>query len=103
GYDYDPIDKSISINEAEADIVRYIFVRYIEGAGGYVIAKELTKLGYKTKYGNSQWHDTGELGSSKNEKYKGDVLQGKSLTVDPISKKRIENNGEQDQLNIKNH
>ncbi|MGI6702724.1 MAG: recombinase family protein [Clostridia bacterium] len=103
GYDYDPIDKSISINEAEADIVRYIFDRYIEGAGGYVIAKELTKLGYKTKYGNSQWHDTGVLGIIKNEKYKGDVLQGKTFTVDPISKRRLDNYGEEDQFYIKNH
>ncbi|WP_227004676.1 recombinase family protein [Jeotgalibaca arthritidis] len=103
GYDYDPVDKSISINEAEADIVRYIFDRYIEGAGGYVIAKELTKLGYKTKYGNSQWHDTGVLGIIKNEKYKGDVLQGKTFTVDPISKRRLDNYGEEDQFYIKNH
>lgn len=58
GYDYDPTDKSISINEAEAIIVQYIYDRYIDGAGAYVIAKELTKLGYKTKYGNTEWHDT---------------------------------------------
>lgn len=103
GYDYDPIDKSISINEAEADIVRYIFDRYIEGAGAYVIAKELTQLGYKTKYGNTEWHDTGVLGIIKNEKYKGDVLQGKTFTVDPISKRRLDNRGEEDQFYVKNH
>ena len=103
GYDYDIVDKSISINEAEADIVRYIFDRYIEGAGAYVIAKELTKLGYKTKYGNSQWHDTGVLGIIRNEKYKGDVLQGKTFTVDPISKRRLDNYGEEDQFYVKNH
>ena len=28
GYDYDPVSKSISINEKEAEIVRYIFKRY---------------------------------------------------------------------------
>ena len=103
GYDYDIIDKSISINEAEAEIVRYIFERYTEGAGAYVIAKELTKLGYKTKYGNSQWHDTGVLGIIKNEKYKGDVLQGKTFTVDPISKRRLDNHGEEDQFYVKDH
>ncbi len=63
--------------------------------------KELTKLGYKTKYGNSQWHDTGVLGIIKNEKYKGDVLQGKTFTVDPISKRRLDNYGEEDQFYIK--
>lgn len=103
GYDYDPTDKSISINEAEADIVRYIFEHYIDGAGAYVIAKELTKLGYKTKNGNTEWHDTAVLGIIKNEKYKGDVLQGKTFTVDPISKRRLDNCGEEDQFYIKNH
>lgn len=103
GYDYDPHDKSISINEAEADIVRYIFERYIDGAGAYVISKELTKLGYKTKNGNTEWHDTAVLGIIKNEKYKGDVLQGKTFTVDPISKRRLDNYGEEDQFYVKNH
>lgn len=103
GYDYNPNDKSISINEAEADIVRYIFNRYIEGVGAYVIAKELTSLGYKTKNGNTEWHDTAVLGIIKNEKYKGDVLQGKTFTVDPISKRRLDNYGEEDQFYIKNH
>ena len=103
GYDYDPTDKSISINEAEAQVVRYIFDRYVDGAGAYVIAKELTSLGYKTRYGNTQWHDTTVLGIIKNEKYKGDVLQGKTFTVDPISKRRLDNYGEEDQFYVKNH
>lgn len=103
GYDYDPSDKSISLNEAEAKTVRYIFDRYIEGAGAYVIAKELMSLGCRTKYGNSGWHDTTVLGIIKNEKYKGDVLQGKTFTVDPISKRRLDNYGEEDQFYIKSH
>lgn len=103
GYDYDPADKSISINEIEAKTVRYIFERYIEGAGGYVIAKELMSSGHRTKYGNSEWYDTTVLGIIKNEKYKGDVLQGKTFTVDPISKRRLDNYGEEDQYYIKSH
>jgi DNA invertase Pin-like site-specific DNA recombinase len=103
GYDYDPADKSISINEIEAKTVRYIFERYIEGAGAYVIAKELMASGHRTKYGNSEWHDTTVLGIIKNEKYKGDVLQGKTFTVDPISKRRLDNYGEEDQYYIKSH
>src|SRR5690625_6268966 len=51
GYDYHPEDKSISINEKEAEIVRYIFQRYVEGAGGSIISRELENLGYKTKRG----------------------------------------------------
>ena len=38
-----------------------------------------------------------------NEKYKGDLLLGKSFTVDPISKRRLENMGEEEQYYLKNH
>lgn len=48
GYDYHPDTKTITVNEEEAEIVRYIFNRYIEGAGGSVIGRELENLGYKT-------------------------------------------------------
>ncbi|EJO7641764.1 recombinase family protein [Listeria monocytogenes] len=103
GYDYHPEDKSITVNKEEAEIVRYIFNRYIEGAGGSVIGKELENLGYLTKYGNATWAPTTVLGIIKNEKYKGDILLGKTFTVDPISKRRLENMGEEDQFYIRNH
>lgn len=103
GYDYNQATQKISVNEEEASIVRYIFDRYIAGAGAYVIAKELMEKGYRTNRGNTQWHDTTVLGIIKNEKYKGDLLQGKTFTVDPISKRRLDNRGEEDQYYIKNH
>ncbi|MGI2295079.1 recombinase family protein [Paenibacillus sp. GXUN7292] len=31
------------------------------------------------------------------------MLQGKTFTVDPISKRRLENYGEEDQYYVKNH
>lgn len=39
----------------------------------------------------------------KNEKYKGDVLLGKTFTVDPISKRRLANMGEENQYYIRDH
>ena len=102
GYDYHPEDKTITINEEEAEIVRYIFNRYIEGAGSGIILKELNNLGYKTKRGNA-WTPSSVIGIIKNEKYKGDVLLGKTFTVDPISKRRLENLGEEDRYYIKKH
>ena len=96
GYDYNPIDKSIYINETEAEIVRFIFERYRDGLGSQMISKELEKHGYKTKAGSSKWHDSTIRGILKNEKYKGDILMGKSFTVDPISHRRLTNMGEED-------
>lgn len=103
GYDYHPEDKSITINEEEAEIVRYIFRRYIEGAGGSVIAHELENLGYRTKRGSTRWAETTVIGIIKNEKYKGDILMGKTFTLDPISKRRLDNFGEEDQFYIRDH
>jgi DNA invertase Pin-like site-specific DNA recombinase len=103
GYDYNQDDKSITVNEEEAETVRYIFSRYCEGAGGKVIARELKNLGFKTKRGDSNFSESGIIRIIKNEKYKGDLLMGKTFTTDPISKRRLSNLGESDQYYIENH
>ena len=63
----------------------------------------LTRLGRKNKKGKVKWTDSGVRGVINNEKYKGDLLLGKSFTVDPISKRRLENMGEEEQYYIKEH
>ena len=103
GYDYDQNTKKISVNDVEKEIVKYIFKRYLEGAGARVIKRELESLGYKTKYGSTSWCETTVIGILKNEKYVGDLLQGKTFTVDPISKRRLDNYGEEDQFYLKEH
>jgi DNA invertase Pin-like site-specific DNA recombinase len=103
GYNYDFDNKKISINEEEAKIVRFIFDRYLEGFGTKSIAKQLMAKGVLTKRGNSKWHASGVLGILKNEKYKGDIIQGKTFTVDPISKRRLSNKGEEDKFQLKNN
>ncbi|MCC9753826.1 recombinase family protein, partial [Streptococcus agalactiae] len=37
------------------------------------------------------------------EKYIGDILMGKTFTVDPITKRRLANFGESDKYHIENH
>ncbi len=103
GYDYDYNNKSLSVNKEEAKIVRFIFKRYLQGIGASIIGRELETKGYKTSIGNSRWYHSTIMCIIKNEKYKGDILLGKTITVDPISKKRLANLGEEDQFYIKNH
>ena len=103
GYDYDKETGVITVNEDEAEIVRYIFKRYVEGAGGMIIGRELENLGYKTKRGNTHWGESTVLGIIKNVKYRGDLLQGTTYTVDPIGKRRLENRGEVDQFYTESH
>lgn len=103
GYDYHPEDKSVTINEEEAETIRYIYRRYLEGVGCMVIARECTQLGFKTKAGNTAWNDSGIRGILRNEKYCGDILMGKTFTVDPITKRRLRNFGEEDKYYLENH
>ena len=103
GYDYHPETKTITVNEEEAKVVRYIFKRYLEGVGGVIIARELDALGVVTPRDSKQWTNGSIIRIIKNEKYKGDLLAGKTFTVDPIAKKRMMNFGDDDQFYIKNH
>lgn len=102
GYDYDTVTKSLSINEEGAEVVRYIFERYVAGAGSTMIARELNEKEIPTIKGNP-WTSSSVMGIINNEKYKGDILLGKTFTVDPISKRRLENLGEEDRYYIHNH
>ena len=67
-----------------------------------MIARELNEQGISTIKGNP-WTSSSVMGIINNEKYKGDILLGKTFTVDPISKRRLENLGEEDRFYIKNH
>jgi len=103
GYDYHPEDKTLTVNEEEAEIVRFIYDMYLQGYGTTTIAKRLTEMGKKNKKGEVSWHTHGVMGIIKNEKYKGDILLGKTFTTDPISKRRLANMGEEEQYYIRDH
>ena len=102
GYNYDTETKTISINEKEAETVRYMFERYAAGAGSTIIARELNEQGIMTIRGNP-WTSSSVMGVINNEKYTGDILLGKTFTVDPITKRRLDNLGEEDKFFVKNH
>ena len=104
GYDFDNQTKTLTINEEEADIVRFIFNKYAEGYGMERICKDLRTMGCKTKRGNVRWEARTVAAILTNEKYKGDILFGKTVTIDPIEKKRVRNGGQGDQYYFeKNH
>ena len=103
GYNYDLITKQITINEEQAKVIKYIFERYVEGIGSSTIAKELKAKGIKSPKGNDNWNESTIRGILKNEKYIGDVLMGKTFTIDPISHKRLSNLGEAEKHYIREH
>ena len=81
GYNYHQDTKTITVNETEAETVRLIYDMYLQGIGSGTIAKRLVELGIKNKRGTVEWHDHGVMGMIKNEKYKGDVLLGKTFPL----------------------
>ncbi|WP_034438863.1 recombinase family protein [Clostridium ihumii] len=93
GYDKDE-EGNLIINEKQAKIVRRIYKEYLDGKGSNRIAREFEEEGIKGWNGKSKWYESTIRGILTNEKYKGDALLQKTYTVDFLSKKRAENNGE---------
>lgn len=89
---YDIVDNKLVVNEEEAEIVKYIFKRYLDGIGAHRIGKELENMGAKTKRNGTVWHNSTIMGIIKNEKYTGELLQGKTVTINPIGHIRKQNN-----------
>ena len=103
GYKIDKTNKTLVIIKEEARVVREIYELYIDGYGTKGIANYLEERHIKTRKGNCEW-STATIGRIlTNEKYMGDLLMGKSIIVDPIAKKRIRNDGQEDKYYVKDH
>lgn len=103
GYDKNE-DGELIINEKEAEIVRRIFNEYIEGKSYNAIAKGLTRDGIKTGAGNTKWWDSTINGILENEKYYGDAILQKTITVDFLKHKRVDNIGQAQKILVEgNH
>lgn len=103
GYNYDRLTKTIIVNDEEKRVIQFIFEKFIQGYGTSMIARELNEMGIPTKRGNTVWYENTVRKILKNEKYKGDLLQGKTFTVDPITHRRLENMGEEQKYLIENN
>lgn len=83
--------------------MRYIFYDFLTGKNCKVIAKSLTEQGFPTPIGKSTWAFGTIKRIIQNEKYKGDALLQKTYTVDFLTKKRINNDGQVNQYYIENN
>ena len=81
GYDLDRETKKLIVNEYEAELVKLIFKRFLEGFGYGEIIDELNLKGYKAKTGNGFTKNS--LNSIlKNEKYTGAYIFNRSASKD---------------------
>ena len=78
----------------EAETVRIIFEKFLDGYSSGDIAKLLNETGRLTVHGHLDWRGDGILRILRNEKYAGDCLLQKTYTIDCISHKTVKNNGE---------
>ena len=87
----------------EADIVKEIFRRYLDGSSMEQIAECLNARGITTKGGDSPYRKVVIQRILTNEKYTGDALLQKTYITDCITKKSRKNNGELPMYLVKNH
>lgn len=102
GFRYDEEQENLVIVEEEAEIVRKVFDLYLTGLGTGKVAQKMNEEGYVTPRGK-KWRDTTVSDMIKNQKYKGDLLQGQNYTVDPIEHIRAKNRGEREMYYARDH
>lgn len=86
----------------EADVVRLIYGKYLDGESFNSIARILKEKGIKTIRGNTQWNVSSIRTILVNEKYMGDSMTQKTFTVDYLTKERKENQGELQRYYVEN-
>ena len=102
GYRKGP-DGGPEIDPEEAETVRRIYRRYLEGASLGDIKKELEADGVPTAEAVEGWSYQVIRNILTNEKYYGDAVTGKTYITDPISKKVRKNTGQRPMYHAENH
>lgn len=90
------------IEPEQAETVKRIYREYLEGLSMDKIAAGLMADGILNGAGREKWHTSNIRQILTNEKYMGDALLQKTVTVDFLTKKRIKNNGNVPQYYVEN-
>jgi len=101
GYTKDD-DGHLIIEPTEAEVVKRIYLEYLQGASLKQIGESLESDAILTAAGKARWRPETIKKILKNEKYIGDALLQKTYTVDVLTKKRVKNNGIVPQYYVEN-
>lgn len=89
GYRRDPNnEKNLIIIPEEAAIVKEIFELYVQDVSTNEIGRIMQSKGYLTRRKGIKWYNSTIEGIITNEKYCGDLLLQKSVTIDFLNHKR---------------
>lgn len=104
-YGFDLTGGQLTVKEDEARVIRHIYHKFLnEGKGTHVIARELYEEGIPPpKSATGKWSCVMVRRILRNEKYVGDVLQKKFVTLDFLTHKKVENRGQEDQILLRDH
>ena len=102
GYDKG-MDGNLVVNKKQAEIVKLIYRLYLNGYTFHSIAKELTERKIPTPAGCKIWRANTIRSILMNEKYKGDALLQKKITVDFLTKETKKNEGEVPQYYVEHN
>lgn len=102
GYDVDEDGKWVIVEE-EAELVKIIYDMYLTGHSSPQIAEILTRSGIPTSTNKQVWSSGAVLGILRNEKYCGDVLCQKTISMDIFTHKAVKNTGQKPQYFIEGH
>ena len=101
GYTKDE-DGNLIIVPEEAEVIKRIYREYLEGQSLVGIGRGLEKDGILTAAGKPKWRPESVKKILQNEKYIGDALLQKTVTVDFLTKKRVKNEGHVPQYYVEN-
>lgn len=101
GYKRDENNKII-IDDTQAEIVKLIFKLYLDGYSYTKIKTYLEENNYKTAKGLTTWQCSTIQRILSNEKYTGNSILQKTISLDYLSKKRKKNEGEENQYYVEN-
>ena len=97
---YDRVGKDMVVNEAQAEIVKYIYSSFLEGKGTTDIKYDLEKKGYLTSTGKSIWHVSYIARVLQNPFYCGTIVYNKQFIPDYLEHKAKTNRGEVEQIKV---
>lgn len=100
---YEKAEGTIRIIPEEAEIVKTMFAKYLDGYSMDQLKAYLESTGLKTKTGKTEWSKATIKSMLSNEKYVGDVLYQKTFRNDCISKKTVVNRGEKTRYLVSNN
>ena len=93
-------DGKPELDPEEAEVVRTIYRRYLEGDSPATIARSLTAADIPTPGGKTKWAVSTVQSILSNERYKGMAILQKGFTTDFLTKKKKKNEGELPQYKV---